>query len=66
MDNTDPSVPKSCIQWIENGHQVAVATVVETRGSTPRPVTSERATPGAAGTSTVQSTTRLPIRITSP
>ena len=38
MDSTDLSVLKSCIQWIENGHQVGVATVVETWGSAPRPV----------------------------
>jgi xanthine dehydrogenase accessory factor len=38
MDSTDLSVLKSCIQWIEHGHRVALATVVETWGSAPRPV----------------------------
>jgi xanthine dehydrogenase accessory factor len=38
MDSTDLSVLKSCIEWLEGGHRVALATVVETWGSAPRPV----------------------------
>ncbi|MDQ3194810.1 MAG: XdhC family protein [Pseudomonadota bacterium] len=38
MDSTDLSVLKSCIAWLEAGHRVALATVVETWGSAPRPV----------------------------
>lgn len=38
MDSTDLSVLKSCIEWIESGHRVALATVVETWGSAPRSV----------------------------
>jgi xanthine dehydrogenase accessory factor len=38
MDNTDLTVLNSCIEWLDVGHRVALATVVETWGSAPRPV----------------------------
>ncbi|GAA4022450.1 XdhC family protein [Actimicrobium antarcticum] len=38
MDSTDLSVLKTCITWLEAGHRVVLATVVQTWGSAPRPV----------------------------
>jgi xanthine dehydrogenase accessory factor len=38
MDSTDLAVLKTCIGWLESGHHVMLATVVQTWGSAPRPV----------------------------
>jgi xanthine dehydrogenase accessory factor len=38
MDSTDLSVLKTCIGWLEAGRRVALATVIQTWGSSPRPV----------------------------
>ena len=38
MNNTDLSVLKSAVSWLQAGHSVAIATVVQTWGSAPRPV----------------------------
>ena len=38
MDSTDLSVLKTCITWLQSGQRVALATVAETWGSSPRPV----------------------------
>jgi xanthine dehydrogenase accessory factor len=38
MDSTDFSVLKTCIDWLQAGRRVALATVAETWGSSPRPV----------------------------
>ncbi|QWE17551.1 XdhC family protein [Polynucleobacter sp. AP-Nino-20-G2] len=40
MNSTDLSVLKAAVDWLKNGHQVAIATVVQTWGSAPRPVSS--------------------------
>lgn len=37
MDSTDLSVLRTCVQWLEAGRRVALATVVQTWGSSPRP-----------------------------
>jgi xanthine dehydrogenase accessory factor len=38
MDSTDLVVLKTCINWLESGRNVMLATVVQTWGSAPRPV----------------------------
>ena len=37
MDNVDLHVLRAAIDWLEQGHRVALATVVKTWGSAPRP-----------------------------
>ena len=38
MNSTDLSVLKAAVDWLKLGHQVAIATVVQTWGSAPRPI----------------------------
>ena len=38
MNSTDLSVLKSAVNWLKAGHPVAIATVVQTWGSAPRPI----------------------------
>lgn len=38
MNSTDLSVLKSAVSWLQAGHPVAIATIVQTWGSSPRPV----------------------------
>src|SRR5450432_2965575 len=38
MDSVDLQVLKSSVDWLKGGHEVVLATVVETWGSAPRPL----------------------------
>ena len=37
MDSVDQQVLKTSVEWLSNGHNVVLATIVETWGSSPRP-----------------------------
>jgi xanthine/CO dehydrogenase XdhC/CoxF family maturation factor len=43
MAGSDPSVLDQAAQWLRDGRQVALATVIETWGSAPQPVGSQLA-----------------------
>lgn len=38
MNSTDLSVLKATVDWLKSGHPVAIATVIQTWGSAPRPI----------------------------
>lgn len=38
MNSTDLSVLQSAVSWLKTGHRVAIATIVQTWGSAPRPI----------------------------
>ena len=38
MNSTDLSVLNAAVDWLKAGHSVAIATVVQTWGSAPRPI----------------------------
>ena len=46
MSASDPSVIPSALDWLEEGRRVALATVIQTWGSAPRPVGSQLAIDG--------------------
>ena len=46
MSAGDPSVIPSALDWLEEGRRVALATVIQTWGSAPRPVGSQLAIDG--------------------
>lgn len=41
MADSDPTILDQASQWLEDGRQVALATVIETWGSAPQPVGSQ-------------------------
>jgi xanthine/CO dehydrogenase XdhC/CoxF family maturation factor len=46
MAGTDPTILDQAAQWLKDGRQVALATVIETWGSAPQPVGSQLAIDG--------------------
>lgn len=46
MAGSDPTVLDQAAQWLKDGRQVALATVIETWGSAPQPVGSQLAIDG--------------------